>query len=98
MSELFMDWFPDAPLWVPWLAFWSLVGMAVVFLAVFAASPIDAWRNRHSHEEGRERVVRLARNGLSAQSVALGAATGLPAHLFEPITSEIERVEPGKKD
>lgn len=98
MSETFLDWFPDAPWWMPWLAFWLMVALGVVFLACFAASPIDAWRNRHSHEEGKERVVRLARSSPSPLTASLSAATGIPPHLFEPVTTELTKVKSDKKD
>lgn len=98
MSDMFLDWFPDAPWWMPWLAFWLMVALIAVFLACFAASPIDAWRNRHSHEEGKERVVRLARSSPSPLSASLSAATGIPARLFEPVTTEITKVKSGEKD
>lgn len=60
MGSLLHDWFPDAPMWIPWLAFWLMVALFLLFLACLVASPFEAWRNRHSHESGDE----IGRRGL----------------------------------
>lgn len=98
MSEFLLEAFPDAPWWMPWMAVWLMAALGAVFVACFAASPIDAWRNRHSHEEGGERVVRLARSSPLPLAASLSAATGIPAHLFEPVTSEITKIKSDEKD
>ena len=72
MGNLLHDWFPDAPTWVPWLAFYLTGALFLFFLACLVASPFEAWRNRQVDRD-KERYVGLTDTG------SLTAVGAIPA-------------------
>lgn len=97
MGNLLHDWFPDAPTWVPWLAFYLMVALFLFFLACLVANPLENLRNRNSHKEGKEKYVGVTSSGSLATSVAVSAATGIPPQLVEAVTSEQPRLPGGHR-
>lgn len=73
MGNLLHDWFPDAPMWVPWLAFWLMVGLFLFLLACLLPSPFEKFRNNQvakEDSEGRGGYVGITEHGKLALRVA----------------------------
>jgi hypothetical protein len=78
MGNLLHDLFPDAPMWVPWLAFWLMVIMFLFLLACLVANPVDAWRNRQVAREDREARGTYVGITDTGSLTAVKVATGVP--------------------